>query len=176
MQIYANHVIHGLLKVKERQHTMLNLQGTIYVTVHFQPLLAEPTEFGDFTQLGQVKSFLKILRPREIWRFPWREPIQGFIFNFDIVHRTIFLSVRITFTLLLKSTFTASAGRLFHLKIINPYDITLQLADYSTWIFGLNVFFVWIKVFKWVLWSFSFFLQSRASLLSLNPCNFFCKR
>ena len=66
MQIYANHVIHGLLKVKERQHTMLNLQGTIYVTVHFQPLLAEPTEFGDFTQLGQVKSFLKILRPREI--------------------------------------------------------------------------------------------------------------
>ena len=56
MQIYANHVIHGLLKVKERQHTMLNLQGTIYVTVHFQPLLAEPTEFGDFTQLGQVEA------------------------------------------------------------------------------------------------------------------------
>jgi len=55
MQIYANHVIHGLLK----------------------PLLAEPTEFGDFTQLG-------------------------------------------------------------------------QLADYSTWIFGLNVFFVWIKVFKYI--------------------------
>lgn len=55
MQIYANYVVHGLLK----------------------PLLAEPTEFGDFTQLG-------------------------------------------------------------------------QLADYSTWIFGLNVFFVWIKVFKYI--------------------------
>ena len=66
MQIYANHVIHGLLKVKERQHTMLNLQGTIYVTVHFQPLLAEPTEFGDFTQLGQVESVLKIIRPKEV--------------------------------------------------------------------------------------------------------------
>ena len=66
MQIYANHVIHGLLKVKERQHTMLNLQGTIYVTVHFQPLLAEPTEFGDFTQLGQVETLLKIIRVREV--------------------------------------------------------------------------------------------------------------
>ena len=78
MQIYANHVIHGLLKVKERQHTMLNLQGTIYVTVHFQPLLAEPTEFGDFTQLGQVESL--------------RDSSQGFIFNLDIVHQTMYLS------------------------------------------------------------------------------------
>ena len=65
MQIYANHVIHGLLKVKERQHTMLNW-GSIYVTVHFQPLLAEPTEFGDFTQLGQVEAVLKIIRPKEV--------------------------------------------------------------------------------------------------------------
>ena len=106
MQIYANHVIHGLLKVKERQHTMLNFlaKNRIYVTEHFQPLLAEPTEFGDFTQLGQVESVMKVPM----------EPIQGFIFNFDNVHRTMLLSC---FTLLLKSTFTASAGRLFHLDL-----------------------------------------------------------
>lgn len=72
------------------------------------------------------------------------EPIQGFFFNFDNVHRTMLLSC---FTLFLKSTFT------------------LQLADYSTWIFGLNVFFVWIKVFKWVLWSFSFFFAVQGILV-----------
>ena len=55
MQIYANHVIHGLLKVKGKKTYNVKLSwNSIYVTVHFQPLLAEPTEFGDFTQLGQV--------------------------------------------------------------------------------------------------------------------------
>ena len=160
MQIYANHVIHGLLKVKGKKTYNVKLSwNSIYVTVHFQPLLAEPTEFGDFTQLGQVEAVLKIIRPKEV------ESV-----HMERTQSRLFLQLWYPPS---NNVFICQ-GNLHPVVEINFYCFSWQIIP-----LGSSALMSSLSGSKYSSEYFDHFpfLQSRASWLSLNPCNvFFCKR